>query len=157
MPVLKNPRHEAFALNRFRGETIDRSYRLAGYTPHRGNAARLNANESIKQRIAELTAEAANRALESISFEAVDMFRRLEQDIADAKAAGDHKSAIAGRIAMIEAFGYKDSPTLTHEHVRGKSLKQAGEQTVVADRDQQNVVRFSKAIEEMRKRIGQQT
>jgi phage terminase small subunit len=63
MPSLKNARHEVFAQARVSGLTIDAAYVEAGYKPNRGNAARMNANESIQGRIAELQDAAARRAL----------------------------------------------------------------------------------------------
>ncbi len=101
-------------------------------------------------RVAELQAEAAQKATGALSFEAVDLFRRFERDIADAKAAGDHKPAMLGRITMIEAFGYKDSPTLTHEHVLGKSLKAPEEKN--AEQERQPTMRFAPILAELRRR-----
>jgi hypothetical protein len=54
MPVLKNSRNELFALAVARGETADSAYRLAGYKPHRQNAARLRTNDDIQRRIVEV-------------------------------------------------------------------------------------------------------
>lgn len=54
MPVLTNPRWEAFAAGLAKGKTGDQAYQDAGYAPNRGNAARLKANESILARMAEL-------------------------------------------------------------------------------------------------------
>ena len=54
MPELKNQKHEAFAQQLAKGETADAAYRKAGYSANRGNASRLKANDSIRQRIAEI-------------------------------------------------------------------------------------------------------
>lgn len=54
MPLLANLRHEAFAQAIARGATVDAAYTEAGYSPNRGNAGRLNANEGVKTRIGEL-------------------------------------------------------------------------------------------------------
>jgi phage terminase small subunit len=61
MPVLKNSRHEAFAQARVKGEAVDQAYVSAGYTYNRGNAARLNANESVMKRISELQGKVAEK------------------------------------------------------------------------------------------------
>lgn len=61
MPVLKNPRHEAFAQLRAKGKSSDDAYEAAGYKPNRGNAARLNAKESVRARISELQSAGAER------------------------------------------------------------------------------------------------
>lgn len=62
MGVLANPRHERFAQERAKGETIDKAYQIAGFSENRGNAARLNTNESVVKRVAELMCGAAERA-----------------------------------------------------------------------------------------------
>ncbi len=54
MPHLDNLRHEKFCRHIVQGRTADQAYADAGYRPHRGNAARLRANESVIARIAEL-------------------------------------------------------------------------------------------------------
>ncbi|RVG81336.1 terminase small subunit [Sinorhizobium meliloti] len=62
MPVLKNARHEKFAQELAKGKTADEAYQLAGFKPNRGNAARLNANESIQARVAEIQGKGALKA-----------------------------------------------------------------------------------------------
>ncbi|MCR9276236.1 MULTISPECIES: terminase small subunit [unclassified Mameliella] len=62
MPRLKNPKHEAFAQARVAGMSTDAAYEEAGYKPHRSNAARLSAKDSVQQRIGELQEAAAERA-----------------------------------------------------------------------------------------------
>ncbi|WP_421904644.1 terminase small subunit [Mameliella sp.] len=62
MSTLKNTRHEAFAQARVAGMTIDAAYVEAGYKTNRSNAARMNANEHIRQRIRELQDAAAEQA-----------------------------------------------------------------------------------------------
>ena len=60
--TLSNARHEAFAQALASGMTADAAYQAAGYRHSRGNAARLKANESIRKRVAAITARAAMRA-----------------------------------------------------------------------------------------------
>ncbi|WP_323772398.1 terminase small subunit [Antarctobacter sp.] len=62
MPCLANTRHEAFAQARLAGLTIDAACVEAGYKPNRSNAARMNANEYIRQRVRELQDAAAEQA-----------------------------------------------------------------------------------------------
>ena len=57
MPHLDNLRHEKFCRYIVRGRTADKAYADAGYRPHRGNAARLRAKETVNARIAELRIE----------------------------------------------------------------------------------------------------
>ncbi|WP_375249530.1 hypothetical protein [Sphingomonas sp.] len=62
MGVLPNDRHEIFAQGRSRGMTIDAAYQAAGFRANASNASRLNRNEQIQSRIAELQAQAAEVA-----------------------------------------------------------------------------------------------
>jgi phage terminase small subunit len=62
MPVLSNPRHERFAQELAKGKSANEAYVLAGYEENRGNATRLNANESIQSRVAEIQSRGAQRA-----------------------------------------------------------------------------------------------
>ena len=63
---LDNPKHEAFAQEVAKGKTLCKAYVLAGYADDRGNASKLHQITTIKDRIKELTAEAAARAGVSI-------------------------------------------------------------------------------------------
>jgi phage terminase small subunit len=62
MPVLKNPKHEAFAQARVAGLSVEAAYVEAGYKPHRSNASRLSGRDSIQRRMAELQEAAVRRA-----------------------------------------------------------------------------------------------
>lgn len=62
MPILPNPRHESFAHALAKGKTADEAYAQAGYKPHRGNASRMSANESVRARVAELQQKGAKKA-----------------------------------------------------------------------------------------------
>ena len=106
MPVLRSAKHERYCQNRVEGQTNHEAYANAGYKPNRGNAARLNANESIQGRIRELQGNAAEcvekslaeglAELEGIAFASIGDFIRIDEDgqphpdfskITDAKAA----------------------------------------------------------------------
>ena len=62
MGELSNARHERFAQELAAGNPADAAYEAAGYRKHRGNAARLSANESIKDRVREIQAIGVERA-----------------------------------------------------------------------------------------------
>ena len=62
MRELTNPRYERFAQELAAGNTADGAYEAAGYRKHRGNAARLSANERIKDRVREIQSIGAERA-----------------------------------------------------------------------------------------------
>lgn len=63
MPILPNPRHEAFAQALAKGKSADEAYQMAGFKPDRGNASRLTANDSVQARVAELQGMAADRVV----------------------------------------------------------------------------------------------
>jgi hypothetical protein len=54
VPILENPRHETFSQGLAKGLSADAAYEAAGFSAHRGNAARLSAIESVRARVAEL-------------------------------------------------------------------------------------------------------
>lgn len=62
MPVLANARHERFAQELAKGKSADDAYAAAGYTPDRGNASRLTANDNVQTRVAEILGRGAERA-----------------------------------------------------------------------------------------------
>jgi hypothetical protein len=64
MPTLRNSKHERYAQELAKGKTADEAYQLAGYKANRGNAARLKANESISDRVTELSEKIATRTVE---------------------------------------------------------------------------------------------
>lgn len=112
MPVLKNARHEKFAQERFKGKTIDEAYVAAGFKENRGNAARLNANESIRKRIDELTANAAEKA----EWSAADRLAALKR-ISDAAERDDPRVAVS---AIAEANKMQGSHAPTKSEITGK-------------------------------------
>lgn len=61
MGVLKNPRHEAFAQALVKGMSADAAYVEAGFSEHRGNAARLSSKENIRSRVDELQSKVAKK------------------------------------------------------------------------------------------------
>jgi hypothetical protein len=66
MGELSNARHERFAQELAAGNPADAAYKAAGYQKHRGNAARLSANEHVKKRVGEIQAIGAERAAVTI-------------------------------------------------------------------------------------------
>jgi phage terminase small subunit len=62
MGELSNPKYERFAQELAAGSTADAAYEAAGYRKHRGNAARLSANERVKDRVREIQSIGAERA-----------------------------------------------------------------------------------------------
>jgi phage terminase small subunit len=109
MPVLKNPKHEAFAQARAKGRSIDAAYAEAGFKPHRGNAARLSAIESVSARVAELTERTAQRAeidIERVLRELVSLgtsdFRRALDEDGNLKPVHEWPDDLAASVASVE-------------------------------------------------------
>lgn len=160
MPALPNPRHEAFAQALASGKTADEAYQVAGYSPNRGNATTLKANQSISKRVAELVEAAASKTVDALSFEAQDLFKRMESLIERAAEANDFKAAIDGQKFVLRCFGYEDSPTLTHEHVKGKTLQTTrapetdGEDRPIEEARESVVKNFAEELKKLRRRAG---
>ena len=57
MPILSNPRHEAFAQARAKGALLEDAYQDAGFVPGHGHASRLALKSEVAARIAEIRAE----------------------------------------------------------------------------------------------------
>jgi phage terminase small subunit len=110
MPVLSNAKHERFCQNRLGGQTIDAAYTNAGYKPNRGNAARLNAKESIRARIGELQGDTAKVAKRSFA-ECVAELERIAY-------------ANLGDYIRIDEDGYPDLNFSKATHARAAGLKE---------------------------------
>lgn len=101
MGPLRNQRHERFALALAEGHSIAESYTLAGYKQNRGNACRLNADESVQGRVAELQAGAAAKTkvtLETILADLVDA-------AAVAKSKGQGQALVSAAMAKAKLLG----------------------------------------------------
>ena len=90
MGVLKNIKHENFAQGIAKGMSQDAAYTAAGYKQHRGNASTLRSKQNVIDRIAELSAAAAERAAktldeviaeyERVAFTGMSRFLRVDAD-----------------------------------------------------------------------------
>lgn len=162
MAVLSDPKHEAFAQALAKGMNQSDAYVAAGYKAKgssiKVNASRLLTKANIEARVRELQAIAAKKTTDSISWEAKDIFERLQSLVDRAAEAGSWKDAIDGQKFIARCFGYEDSPTLTHEHVKGKSLPQdkpqGGEEDAPQQPDRGNVVMLAQAIKKAQRRAG---
>ncbi len=122
MPALDNIKHELFAQGLAKGYSQVKAYAEAGYKPNDGASARLAGNVRIKARIAELVEKTTEKVIENVSWDAKDLFARMNSLIERAAAAGDYKAAIDGSKFVLRCFGYEDAPTLTNEDVRGRQI-----------------------------------
>lgn len=101
MPVLSNPRHEAFAQALAKGKTADEAYALAGFKPNRGNAATLKAKQSISDRVVELLARGAKRAEVTIQ----SLADELDEARQIAMAEKQTSAAIQATMGKAKLFG----------------------------------------------------
>jgi Terminase small subunit len=114
MPVLSNPRHEAFAQAIFSGivgakggaHSQAEAYRRAGYHVINGNSARACASRlltfanGIAERVRELQEEAAERAQESAD-KCVQELNQLRRDAHSDKAYGAAVAAVMGKVKIL--------------------------------------------------------
>src|SRR5215831_8827604 len=114
MPVLQNPRHEAFAQAIFNGivgakggaTSQAEAYRRAGYHVTNGNSARACASRlltfanGIAERIKELQAIAAEQAAESAE-KCVQELNQLRRDAHSNKAYGAAVAAVMGKVKIL--------------------------------------------------------
>lgn len=158
MPVLSDPKHEAFAQALANGKSQTDAYAIAGYKAHRQNASRLMTNDDVQARVKELQEKAAVKVVDTSAFEATALFQKMFTIIDKAIEAGDLKTAADAQMKVIRCFGYEDSPTLTHEHVKGQKVqvhdKPEGEQTEEPRAEASNVAHLADAINKLRKRAG---
>lgn len=101
MPALTNAKHERFAQALAKGETSDGAYIAAGFSANRGNAARLNANESVRKRVSELQDKAAEKVETTIA----DIVAQLDEDRAFAIKCEAAAAAIAATMGKAKVLG----------------------------------------------------
>jgi hypothetical protein len=99
MPVLPNPRYEAFCQARARGARLDDAYEDAGFVLHKGHSSRLARRPEVAERIAEIRAKRDDA-------EDVSPQRALATLLRMAKAAEASENAALvkeGRLALLDA------------------------------------------------------
>jgi len=96
MAELSNPRYERFAQELAAGNTADGAYAEAGYRKHRGNAARLSANEHIRTRVKEIQSVGAERAAVTVQ----SLIEEAEQAGLKAMDAPNGAAAAVGAISI---------------------------------------------------------
>jgi len=103
MSVLSNPKHELTAQELAKGRTQVEAIETAGYSPHRSNASRLIANDSIKLRVSELQEQAAM----SISITLEGQIAKLEDLLNQAKALKQIAAGVSAIDKQNELMGFK--------------------------------------------------
>lgn len=99
---MSNGRHELFAQNLVKGETIDAAYAHAGFKAHSGNAARLSGNESVRRRVEELQAEVAKVVVVT----AADIAKMLIEDREFAVEMESPSAAVSASMGLAKIYGY---------------------------------------------------
>jgi hypothetical protein len=102
MPLLCNPRHEKFAQALAEGKSATEAYEVAGYTPNDGNAARMKGNDRVRERVAELQEQGAERSvvtLEALIAEAGDIQTK-------ALAKGHYSAAVSALTVKAKLSGH---------------------------------------------------
>lgn len=117
---LKNARHERFCQERAKGVSIDEAYQLAGFAPNRSNASRLNANDHIAARVAEIVGRGAAKAEVTVERVLAEIAKIAFSDLADVTDWGVREVAFGydgdGRQLRAEDIGeaamvrYVDAP-----------------------------------------------
>lgn len=101
MPVLSNPRHEAFAQAMAKGKTAGDAYVEAGYKPNRHNAAALAREEHISTRLTEILSKVAKKAEITVQ----SLADELEEARAIALAEKQSSAAVSATMGKAKLFG----------------------------------------------------
>jgi hypothetical protein len=95
VPLLKNPRHEKFALALAEGKSATDAYALAGYKPCRQNAHRMTTKDDIQVRLAEIQGAAAKASEVTIE--------SLLSELEAARAKATDLDQLSAAVRAIEA------------------------------------------------------
>lgn len=101
MPVLSNPRHEAFAQALAKGKSATEAYAQAGYKPHQPSASRLLSNAMVAARVEELQGRVARKVevtVESLACE-------LEEARSIALKEKQSSAAVQATMGKAKLFG----------------------------------------------------
>ena len=115
MPLLKNPRHEAFVQHRAAGLPAYKAYEMAGFKSNDGNAARLNGNERIRARLTEVLSEMAGTMAVTIE----SLAGELDQAIAIGHKQGQAAAICTAVMAKAKLFNLvidRSVATTTHNY-----------------------------------------
>ena len=118
MPILQNPRQEAFAQARAKGALLDDAYEIAGFAPGHRHASRLARQPDVAERIGELLV-ARTEAKPTDARTVIAALLRL----ADAGPAVANPSAIhETRLVLLDACRLMGEIEKAREHDRRRVL-----------------------------------
>ena len=118
MPILQNPRHEAFAQARARGARLEDAYEDAGYVQGNGHASRLAIKPEVAERIAEIKAARADEEEVSSAMVKTALIRMAKTGEALKTAAAIREA----RLTMMEAWNVQQ---LVEENRRADRLSKS--------------------------------
>lgn len=124
MTCLINPRHERFCQAIASGMTASAAYVAVGYSPNRGNASRLNANESIRARIAELLEAAANKASNEQAYDVHTLVACLREINDMALVRNKVTTALRCTVLIAKILGYWNNPARVQWELNGIRVPQ---------------------------------
>jgi hypothetical protein len=101
MGVLKNSRREKFAQAVAKGKSQVDAYRVAGFVPNDGHAARMAAKPDVRERILELKERAAEKAECTVA----DIARQLDEDREFARELQNPSAAISATLGKAKVLG----------------------------------------------------
>jgi predicted DNA-binding protein len=101
MAALSNARWERFCLELAAGKPASTAYKLAGYRPSDANASTLRGNQKVKERLAELQAEAA----QTNSYSVEKIIAMIIEDRSFARENGQAAAAGAATERLAKVLG----------------------------------------------------
>jgi hypothetical protein len=101
MAPLRNVRHEKYCQALLGGKSATAAYEEAGYVKDDGNAARLRINPRIEERLAELQAEVATKAVVTVE----SICRELDEANAVAKERGQASAMVSASALRAKLAG----------------------------------------------------
>ncbi len=104
MPILQNPRHEAFAQGRAEGAGLEQAYEDAGFVADTSHACRLAKRPEVAERVAELRRE-QDEAEDASPRAIVAALVRMARDSEALKTPAGVKEA---RLNLLEAHRLRD-------------------------------------------------
>ena len=119
MPILQNPRHEAFAQARAKGALLDDAYEDAGFAPGNGHASRLALTPKLAERIGEL--RALNARLDEANPQA--MIAALLALAEAGEALADGAGVREARLALLDAWRLRADWSAERNQDREEVLK----------------------------------
>jgi len=112
MPILRNPKHEFFCQELFKGKSASEAYEIAGFKPNGGNAGALRNKQHISTRLAELLerhenshAKSTAKAVELVSITLESLMREAGEIQAAAVASNQLSAATAALTVKAKLSG----------------------------------------------------